>query len=259
MTADSRRQQAVAPAALVTGAARGIGLAIAKELMARGHRMLAVDASAPGLEAAEAALRPLGEVATFAADVTDPEVMGRLKEFAASRFGGIGVLVNNAGISPKYNGRAALLEEITLEEWNRVFAVNVTSMLLTCQTFIPGMRAARWGRVVNIASIAGRSRSVLAGASYSMSKAAVLGFTRSIAAQVASDGVTANCVAPGRIQSPMAEATDARSNADYAKVIPVGRFGTAEEVAAAVAYLASDAAGFVTGAVLDVNGGFAML
>jgi 3-oxoacyl-[acyl-carrier protein] reductase len=217
-------------------------------------------ASAAGLEAAEAILRPLSEVATFAADVTDPAAMGRLKEFVDSRFGGgIGVLVNNAGISPKYNGRSALLEEITLEEWNRVFAVNVTSMLLTCQTFIPGMRAARRGRVVNIASIAGRSRSALAGASYSMSKAAVLGFTRSVAAQVASDGVTANCVAPGRIQSPMAEATDARSNADYAKAIPVRRFGTPEEVAAAVAYLASDAAGFITGAVLDVNGGFAML
>jgi 3-oxoacyl-[acyl-carrier protein] reductase len=245
--------------ALVTGAAQGIGLAIARELLARGYRLVAVDAAAAALDAAAAELRGLGEVACFVADVTEPAAIARLQDFAASRFGGVQVLVNNAGISPKINGRAARLEEITLAEWNRVFAVNVTSMLLTCQAFVPAMRQARWGRVVNIASIAGRSRSGLAGASYSMSKAAVIGFTRSIAAQVAAEGVTANCVAPGRVQSPMAELTDPRANAEYAKAIPVGRFGTPEEVAAAVAYLAGDAAGFVTGAVLDINGGYAML
>lgn len=245
--------------ALVTGAAQGIGLAIATELMRRGHRMLAVDASPAGLEQAAVELGRLGEVATFAADVSDPAAIARLKDFAARRFGLVSVLVNNAGISPKHDGRAQTLEEITLEEWNRVFAVNVTSMLLTSQAFVPAMRAARWGRMVNIASIAGRSRSVLAGASYATSKAAVLGFTRSVAAQVAADGVTANCVAPGRIQSPMADATDPVANAAYARTIPVGRFGTPEEVAGAVAYLASDVAGFVTGAVIDVNGGFVMI
>jgi 3-oxoacyl-[acyl-carrier protein] reductase len=245
--------------ALVTGAAQGIGFAIAMELAARGHRLLAVDASPEGLERAQAELATRCEVAPFAADVSDPAAITRLKDFAESRFGRVDVLVNNAGIAPKHQGRAQSLEEITLEEWNRVFAVNVTSMLLTAQAFIPAMRAARWGRMVNIASVAGRSRSVLAGASYSTSKAAVLGFTRSVAAQVAADGVTANCVAPGRVQSAMAERTDPAANAAYAKTIPVGRFGTPAEVAAAVAYLASDAAGFTTGAVIDVNGGFVMI
>jgi 3-oxoacyl-[acyl-carrier protein] reductase len=151
------------------------------------------------------------------------------------------------------------LEEIALEEWNRVLAVNLTSMLLTCQAFVPAMRQARWGRVVNMASIAGRSRSVLAGASYGAPKAGVVGFTRAIAGEVAADGVTVNCVAPGRIQSPMAQHTDPQSNAEYARVIPVSRFGTPEDVASGAAYLARSEAGFITGAFLDMNGGFAML
>jgi len=228
-------------------------------LLERGYRVLAVDASAATLKAAEADLHPRGEVVTFAADVSDPASVGCLRDFAEARFGRIAVLVNNAGIAPKHGGRAARLEEITLEEWNRVLAVNLTSMLLTCQAFVPGMRQARWGRVINMASIAGRSRSALAGASYGASKAAVIGFTRSIAGEVAADGVTVNCVAPGRIQSPMADSADPKANSEYARIIPVGRFGTPEEVASGVAYLAGGTAGFITGAVLDMNGGFAML
>ena len=148
--------------------------------------------------------------------------------------------------------------EVTLDSWQRTYDVNVTSVLLTCQAFVPAMRDAGWGRVVNISSLAGRTKSVVAGPTYSATKAALIGFTRTVAAELASSGVTVNAIAPGRIDTPMAQLAGPETNAIYVAQIPAGRMGRPDEVAAAVAYLASDAAGFVTGVTLDVNGGFFM-
>ena len=144
------------------------------------------------------------------------------------------------------------------QTWNSVLAVNVTGAFLLCREATPAMQEKGWGRVVNISSQAARTRADIAGAAYAASKSAMIGLSRVLASEVGRSGVTVNCIAPGRIESPMQAVAGADATREYVSRIPVGRIGTAADIAATVAFLASEEAGFITGATLDVNGGFFM-
>lgn len=241
--------------AIVTGAARGIGLETAARLVREGYRVALVDRD-PQVKGSAAALGAESAVAV-AIDVAAPEAPMRVAQ-AVQRWAAPSVLVNNAGISPKVNGRSNGLLQIEQDEWDLVMNVNLYAAFRMCKQFIPGMRDMGWGRIVNVASLAGRSKSIVAGATYMASKAALLGLSRSIASQFGRDGITCNSVAPGRVDTLMGAAGGSGQNTDYAAQIPVGRIGKAHEVAAAILYLASEDAAFVNGAVIDINGGFFM-
>ncbi|EAQ02102.1 3-oxoacyl-[acyl-carrier protein] reductase [Pseudooceanicola batsensis HTCC2597] len=241
--------------ALVTGAARGIGLSIATDLAEKGHRVILADI----LPEVEAVARDLsGDTHGKIVDLSQLGTIGSVVAGLTKVHGPIGVLVNNAGISPKCDGKRASFETLTLAEWQSVLDVNLSAAFLLCQAVLPGMRQQGWGRIVNMASQAARTRSLVAGFHYAASKAGLVGLSRTLAAEVGSDGITVNCIAPGRIDTPMAAEAGAAVNAAYVQTIPAGRIGTPEDVAAAAAYFASDEAGFVTGTVLDVNGGHFM-
>ena len=244
--------------ALVTGAARGIGLATAEVLLAAGHRVAMVDKDADVVQTA-AARFPSDRVLAVAQDVAHPDAGGNLDEAVRKRWDPVTILVNNAGIpSPRRDGRTAGLLEMTVEEWNTVLDVNLSAALRLCRAFIPSMRERRWGRIVCVSSLAGRSRTYISGVSYMAAKAGLLALSRSIAGEFGREGITANCVAPGYIDTAMAALHGGEKNAEIAKNIPLERAGTPQEVAAAIAFLASEEAGYMTGSVIDVNGGIFM-
>lgn len=242
--------------ALVTGAAKGIGLATSKKLIADGCHVvmvdrLPIDLSKLGISSNNAL--------AFSGDVSDAAFLLRLKEQIESRLGTVSILVNNAGISPKRpDGRSSGILEVTLDEWSKVLMINLTTVMQLSQLFLPGMQAQKFGRIVSLSSLAGRSKSVVAGPSYMASKAGVLGLMRAIASEMGPFGITANCVAPGRILTDMAMQAGEEVNRRYAEQIPVRRLGTAEEVADAIAFLCAESSGFINGATIDINGGFFM-
>jgi 3-oxoacyl-[acyl-carrier protein] reductase len=242
--------------ALVTGAARGIGLACAQGFLAKNYRVVAADRvpADPGVYAQYGA-----NVRIERLDVTDRAAIEALRTSIENEWGTVSVLVNNAGISPKKpDGTSSGILEIDDLEWEKVIAVNLTTVLRMSQIFLPGMKRIKWGRIVNVSSLAGRAKSLVAGGSYMASKAGLLGLTRAIASEMGPLGITANAVAPGRILTEMAMQAGEDVNRRYAEQIPVRRLGTTDEVAAAILYLASVEAGFVNGALLDINGGFYM-
>ena len=242
--------------ALVTGASRGIGHATAQGFLRKGYRVVAVDRSAID---PKSFVTGKGKVRAERLDVTDGAGIAALRKSIEDDWGAVSVLVNNAGISPKKaDGASSGFLEIGDEEWRQVIDVNLTAVLRLSQAFIPGMKKLKWGRIVNISSLAGRSKSLVAGGSYMASKAGVLGLTRAIAVEMGPFGITANSVAPGRILTEMAKQAGEEVNRRYAEQIPVRRLGTIDEVAAAILYLASEEAGFVNGALIDINGGFYM-
>jgi len=245
--------------ALVSGAARGIGLATAEALLAAGHRVALVDKDADAVRWAASKL-PSDRVVALVQDVSHPDAGGNLDEAVRKHWEPVTILVNNAGIpSPRRDGRTAGLLETTMEEWNAVLEVNLSAALRLCRTFIPFMRERRWGRIVSVSSLAGRSRTYVSGVSYMAAKAGLLALSRSIAGEFGRDGITANCVAPGYIDTAMAALHGDDKNVEIAKNIPLGRAGTPQEVAAAIAFLASEEAGYMSGAVIDVNGGIFMV
>ena len=242
--------------ALVTGAAKGIGLATSQKLIAAGCKVVMVDRLPIDLVklgiSAETAL-------AFAGDVSDTAFLLRLKEQIESRLGVVSILVNNAGISPKRpDGRSSGILEVTLDEWSKVLMINLTTVMQLSQLFLPGMRAQKFGRIVSLSSLAGRSKSVVAGPSYMASKAGILGLMRAIASEMGPEGITANCVAPGRILTDMSMQAGEEVNRRYAEQIPVRRLGTADEVADTIVFLCAESSGFINGATIDINGGFFM-
>jgi len=256
--ADSQKESPISRTALVTGAARGIGLATVRKLLDAGHRVAMADHDAEALAAAASKL-PSERVLALPADITAPDAPAALERAILGNWPPVSILVNNAGVpSPKRDGRAAGFVETVDEEWSGVIAINLTAVFRMSRQFLPLMREQRWGRVINIASLAGRGRTLVAGPSYMASKAGVLALTRAIAGEFGPDGITANSIAPGLIDTSMAAGRPAEANAAVIRQIPVRRIGRPEEVGAAVAFLAGEDAGFINGAVIDVNGGIWM-
>ncbi len=238
-------------AALVTGASGGIGGAIATAL----HNAGAIVGLSGTREAPlEALAAELGERAhVLPCNLSDPEAVEALPSAAIAAMGSLDILVNNAGIT-----RDQLFMRMSDEDWQSVLDVNLTSTMRLCRGVMRPMMKARWGRIINISSIVGATGNP-GQANYAASKAGMVGMTKSIAYEVASRGITANAVAPGFIATPMTDALTDDQKAKIAEQIPAARMGTPEEIAAAVLYLASAEAGYVTGSVLHVNGGMAML
>jgi len=240
--------------AIVTGGGRGIGLAVALAVVREGARVIICDANSSLLNGALSEIKALGGHG-FAChmDVTNKKQINNVVIDALNRFGKIDILVNSAGIY-----EILPIEEITEEKWDRVLAVNLKGVFLCSQAVIGPMKRQRSGCVVNMASSAGKTGGVLAGAHYSASKAGIICFTKSLAREVASYGITVNAVAPGRIDTPMIRSASDQENENVRRVTPSGRLGKPEDVANAVVFLVSNEASFITGEILDVNGGLLM-
>jgi 3-oxoacyl-[acyl-carrier protein] reductase len=237
--------------ALVTGAARGIGLAIATALAGRGANVALVDLDAAALQKAT---RLAGKNALpIVADISRPEDVHSAVETTVAHFGGLEILVNNAGICPM-----TVPDEITEAEWDRVLAVNLKGTFLCIQAALPLLRAAGWGRVINIGSLAGQMGGIAVGVHYAASKAGILGLTKSFARHLAPSGVTVNAIAPGTAETDLTAAWPESIRQDLKTQIPLGRFIRPEEVAETVAFLCSTAADAITGATIDVNAGLFM-
>jgi 3-oxoacyl-[acyl-carrier protein] reductase len=237
--------------ALVTGASGGIGGAIAKTLHAAGAT---VGLSGTRTGPLEALATELGDRAhVLPCNLSDAEAVTALPKQAIEAMGSIDILVNNAGIT-----RDNLFMRMSDEEWQSVIDVNLTSTFRLCKGVLRGMMKARWGRIVNISSVVGATGNPGQG-NYAAAKAGMVGMSKSLAYEVASRGITVNAVAPGFIETAMTDKlTDDQKSAILTQ-IPSGRMGTPEEIAAAVLYLSSPEAGYVTGTTLHVNGGMAML
>lgn len=237
--------------ALVTGASGGIGGAIAKALYDAGAT---VGLSGTRVEPLEALAAELGERAhVLPCNLSDAEAVEALPKQAIEAMGGLDILVNNAGIT-----KDQIFMRMSDEDWAKVIEVNLTSTMRLCRAVMRPMMKSRWGRIVNISSIVGATGNP-GQVNYAASKAGMVGMTKSIAYEVASRGITANCVAPGFIATAMTDKLTDEQKGKIDAQIPASRMGTPEEIAAAVLYLASPEAGYVTGATLHVNGGMAML
>lgn len=241
--------------AFVTGAGSGIGRAIARAFAGEGAAVAVADLNrAAAQRVADEITAAGGRALPLALDVSLQESVAATVAETLTAWGRLEILVNNAGICP-----LTPLAEISLGEWNRVLAVNLTGAFLCAQIAFPYLQACGRGRIINIASLAGRTGGVTVGLHYSASKGGVISMTKVLARLLAPHGGTANCIAPGPLDTPMTATWPAENRELLRQQIPLGRLGQPEDVAAAAVYLASDAASFVTGATLDVNGGIAMV
>jgi NAD(P)-dependent dehydrogenase (short-subunit alcohol dehydrogenase family) len=240
--------------AFVTGASRGIGKAIALALANAGADVAVSCNSAGALaEKVSDAIRQMGRgSAYYAHNIADPEEVEKLHAEIIRDFGHIDILVNNAGIT-----RDKSFKKMTKEMWDTVMRVDLDGVFLVTKQFIDAMAEKNWGRVINISSVIGEVGN-FGQANYAAAKAAIFGFTKAVAREYARKGVTVNAIAPGFIKTEMTGVVPQAALDAIIAATPVGRLGTPEEVAAGVVYLASEAAAFVTGQVLDVNGGYAM-
>jgi 3-oxoacyl-[acyl-carrier protein] reductase len=239
--------------ALVTGASQGIGRACALALATNGATVAVAARNAAKLAEVVAEIEMAGgQAAAFTLDVASEESIKACAAAVLERFGKVEILVNNAGIT-----RDDLMLRMKRADWDDVLNTNLTGAFLLTQALLRAMMKNRWGRIINITSVVGRTGQA-GQVNYASSKAGMIGMTRSLAREVASRGITVNAVAPGYIETPMtAVLNEAQTTAMLAQ-IPLGRAGTDADIAAAVQYLASEGAGYVTGHVLDVNGGMFM-
>ena len=238
--------------AVVTGASRGIGRAVALELAATGARVLAGARDQHADVVAAEITAGGGTAHAVSVDVMDAASVRHMIGTALDRFGRVDILVNNAGIA-----RDQLLVRMKRDEWDAVLATNLTAAFTCAQAALRPMLKQRFGRIINISSVVGQMGNA-GQANYAASKAGVIGMTKSLAREVASRGITVNVVAPGMIDTGMTRAVMQASREAWASKIPLGRLGTSEEVAAAVGFLASDKAAYITGQVVGVNGGLYM-
>ncbi len=237
--------------ALITGASRGIGRAAAELLAERGYRLMLNYFRSEGsvLELKQKLTAAGADAEIFQADVGDPRQAEAMAEACCKRFGRVDVLINNAGIAD-----VGLLTEVTDERWDRLWRVNVGGVFYTCRAVLPGMIREKRGKIINLSSIWG-----IAGASceaaYSATKAAVIGLTKALAKEVGPSGIQVNCIAPGAVETDMNAALDEAALRSLREETPLGRLGTPREIAAAIAFLASEESDFITGQVLSPNGG----
>ena len=240
--------------AIVTGAARGIGLGIATRLAEAGASvMLAdIDLETVNLAAGELAAKGL-DCTACGVDVSSVESLREMTETAVAAFGGLDILVNNAGILD-----SSPILEMTEESWDRVMAVNLKSVFFASQAAIPHLKKSSSPRIVNISSLAGRMGGYETGLSYSASKGGIISLTMGMARQLAPFGITVNSICPGTTESELIKGWSAEQTAGLVAKIPLGRLGSIKDIASAAAFITGPEAGFITGLLLDVNGGMYM-
>lgn len=239
--------------ALVTGASRGIGKAIAEALGKQGVTVIGTATTDSGAEGISANLSALSATGMgIAMNVADPESVKNAFEKMASEYGSPVIVVNNAGIT-----RDNLMLRMKAEEWDDVINTNLNSLFHVTKASLKGMTKARWGRIINIGSVVG-SLGNLGQANYAAAKAGLVGYSKSLAREVASRNITVNVIAPGFIETDMTKALPDEHKESLLTQVPAGRLGTPEEIAASVAFLASDAAAYITGSTIHVNGGMYM-
>ncbi len=240
--------------ALITGAAQGIGAAVAETLFRRGAAVAIADVQVDAATRTSSVIDPTStRVVPVEVDVRSRESVARAFETAEAALGPVDILVNNAAITAQGS-----VWEIEPSEWDDVLAVNLRGTLLCSQIAGPAMAGRGFGRIVNLASLAGQQGGTVAGAHYAASKAGILVLTKILAKELADKGVTVNAVVPAAIRGPVMDTMPAERLAALERTIPVGRFGEAAEVAALVAFLCSSDAAYITGAALDINGGLGM-
>jgi 3-oxoacyl-[acyl-carrier protein] reductase len=235
--------------AIITGASRGIGRQTALTLAGAGATVVLTSRGDASAAVAAEVTTAGGQALALAADVADGEAVQRVVETTVERFGRIDVLVNNAGIT-----RDQLLLRMKRDDWDAVVATNLTGTFLCTQAVLRTMLKQRSGRIISISSVVGQSGNP-GQTNYAATKAGIIGFSKALAREVASRSITVNVVAPGLIDTDMTRDISTDAQANWASAIPLGRLGTPDDVAAAVCFLASDAAGYITGQVLAVNGG----
>ncbi len=238
--------------ALVTGASRGIGKAIALSLASGGATVIAAARGTNAQATVDAIVASGGAAELASLDVTDPASVELVTRDVLARHGRIDILVNNAGVT-----RDQLLLRMKRDDWDAVIGANLTGAFTCVQAVLKAMVKARHGRIISITSVVGEAGNA-GQANYAASKAGLIGLTKALAQEVASRGITVNAVAPGMIDTDMTKAISEGAHEEWAKKIPLQRLGTPEDIAAAVRFLASDEAAYITGHVLAVNGGMRM-
>ncbi|HKU17185.1 MAG TPA: SDR family NAD(P)-dependent oxidoreductase [Steroidobacteraceae bacterium] len=244
--------------ALLTGGAGGIATAIVERLLAAQVRVVIADVDQAAAERSAASFGK--NVTGLRVDVTDESSVALLFEAFDRDHERLDILINCAGVSPRVNGERPFVVETPLEVWQRTLAINLTGTFLVCRAAVPRLVENRWGRIVNLASLAGRSLGEVTSCYYAASKSGVIGFSRVLARELGQHGITVNCVSPSRVATAMARNLNASAAIDqlYIGKTPMGRIGAPQDVAAAVMYLVSEDASFVTGAILDITGGYYM-
>lgn len=241
--------------ALVTGGGSGIGRAVCLELGRMGATVAVADLSLAGAQATAELLAAEGIAGeAYRVDVSSSAEVQALVDAVRRRWGGLDLLANTAGIY-----QVGGLDDITEADWDRTLAVNLKGAFLLCRAVVPAMRRRGGGAIVNLSSISGRTKSDLAGVNYVASKAGIIGLTMCLGNQLAREGIRVNCVAPGTTDTPMVADVSPEGREILTRRVPLGRLGRAEEIAAAVAFLASPAASYITGETLNVNGGAFMV